>query len=749
MKSWFSFSPVAPLFLFALLLTSLSYAQPDPSLRERLRDFKVHRAGKIWVGVSNFGQIGIDAGGRGVIWPGTSAPGREGQYINRGGFYFGGIVPSDATNGPDLHASGDLDTLVSEGHAAWSVVDFNEMFAHHPDARSAIQERSTLPESDFFTPDAVSGEDFVAAYTDTFLSERAQGLGFTFVPFKHQRALGLEIIEKSYQFGEPFAEDIVFFDLIIRNIGTNHIRNFYAGIFIDNDMGCIGDFFNDQEDATGFMVVNSAGDTVNTAWVVDTNGAGGCLAGAVGVRILRPTAREAKLSYNWWMADIDIDSKEDWGPVTPNVYTGDSNQNDPIGSPVNDPQKYLLMRNGSIDWPQYDRENKQFDPRIPLVPGPLGFRGVNDPSRFLLSIGPIGARDSTITDPNDPMFGQTVKIFAPGDSILFTLAIIGGEGDPLFSQQIKSFDPAAFTDLGRNAVIAASLFDTPRVDTDGDGFAGDDLDGDGVIDNGDGVPDFKPPVPPPSPPLNVIPGDRSVTLDWSAADPNQPEYDANDLSLPLNFIDPFFSDDPATPEDERKDFEGFRVLKSKIGEQGTFELLAEFDVPDNEFGRNTGLSFRYVDHVPNGAVFYYAVVSFDRGDQDVGIESRVSEPLANLTKAMASPLPVNAIAERKVWVEPNPYIEGTGFENFVKTDAGITINRRAIDFVNVPAVCTIRIFTPDGDLVRTLLHESANASRARWDLLSRTGREIASGLYVFAVETADGTRQEGRFLVIK
>lgn len=726
------------LFLFGELRAQL----PD-----RFLDSRVHRNGKLWVEVTNFGQFGTDGRQRGAVWPGTALAGREARYINRGGMFLGGIVPSDGTAGPDLNPLGDLDTLIVEGLSAWSVVDFRETFPHYPDSRSAVQVRSSLPNSPFYSPAAVSEEDFVAVYTDTFLAAK----GARFVPPKHQRSLGIEVIEKSYQFSLPFAEDIVFFDLVIKNIGKNHIRNFYAGFFADNDMQCLGvtqdglipGTRGQQDDATGFMVVNSTGDTVNTAWVVEPDGDYGCMAGVVGVRVLRPTARDGRVSFNWWMSDTDINTKDDWGPVTRNIYNGEANLRDPIGSPQTDPEKYILLSNGSFDTPQFDPIRKEFNSSIPGGVDP------NDNSRFLISFGPLGSRDSTIADPNDKMFGQRVKILAPGDSVLFTYAVIGGEGDQAVAAALRSFDPASFDDLGRNAFMADIMFDNPGVDTDGDGYKGDDLNGDGIIDTGDRVPDFKGPPPPPSPPLKAILGDRAITLDWSAADPKRPGYNANDPTLPLNFKDPFISDDPNTPEDESKDFEGFRVLRSKTAILGSFEVLAEFDLADNAIGRNTGLAFKYIDHVPNGEEFYYAVVSFDQGAPSFGITTLESSPLINLTKVAASALPASTFGDKRVWVEPNPYIERSGFEDFQLPDQRAVENFRIIDFVNVPSPSTIRIFTIDGDLVQTLEHNNPNSSRARWNLLTRNTRPIASGIYLFAIETPSGDRQVGRFIVVK
>ncbi len=710
-------------------------------------DSKQHRNGKIWIAVTNFGQFGVGGRQPGVIWPGTELVGREARYINRGGLWLAGIVPSDATSGPDLNDPGDLDTLVSEGTAAWSGWDRAETFPHYEDSRSAIEVRSNIPSSEFFHPDAVSGEDFIAVYSDTFLLAN----DFSYPPSKHQRALGLEVIEKSYQFSLSFAEDIVFFDLIIINVGNNRIRDFYVGFFADNDMTCLSNNIpnppdgGQNDDAAGFMEFNSTGDKVNTSWVVEPDGDDGCMPGVVGVRILRPTEADGRVSYNWWTSESDINSKNDWGPITKNVYTNVIGENDILGSPELDKDKYILMSNGSFDEPQFNPETLEFNPNIPAGSDP------NDNSRFLISFGPLGSTEETISDPGDPMNGQTVKIFAPGDSVLFTYAVIGGEGDAAISQALGQFDPESFIDLGRNAFMAGIMFDNPGIDTDGDGFAGDDVDGDGVIDTGDGIPDFKGPPPPPSPPLQITSGDRTITLDWSAADPSSPGYDASDPNLPLNFKDPFVSDDPNTTEDESKDFEGFRVLRSATAILGTFEILAEYDLPDNEVGRNTGLSFTYVDHVPNGLEYTYAVVSFDRGAPSFGIETLASSPLINGVRIAASPEAETSggFGDQDIWTEPNPYIERSGFEDFQLPDNVAIENFRIIDFVNVPSPSTIRIFTVDGDLVDTIFHNDPVSSRARWDMLSRNTRPIASGIYLFSVESDNGDQKVGRFVIIK
>ena len=71
-------------------------------------------------------------------------------------------------------------------------------------------------------------------------------------------------------------------------------------------------------------------------------------------------------------------------------------------------------------------------------------------------------------------------------------------------------------------------------------------------------------------------------------------------------------------------------------------------------------------------------------------------------------------------------------------------------FTNLPARCTIKIFTVAGDLVRTLRHDDPAEGKQAWDVLSEYGRAIASGLYIYVVENLDtGEIQRGKLVIIK
>ena len=75
------------------------------------------------------------------------------------------------------------------------------------------------------------------------------------------------------------------------------------------------------------------------------------------------------------------------------------------------------------------------------------------------------------------------------------------------------------------------------------------------------------------------------------------------------------------------------------------------------------------------------------------------------------------------------------------------------EFRNLPkCMCTVRIYTVSGDLVQVLYHDgSGGDGTLRWDLLSRNGQDVTSGVYIFAVEPSDGQFGStiGKFVVIR
>jgi hypothetical protein len=93
----------------------------------------------------------------------------------------------------------------------------------------------------------------------------------------------------------------------------------------------------------------------------------------------------------------------------------------------------------------------------------------------------------------------------------------------------------------------------------------------------------------------------------------------------------------------------------------------------------------------------------------------------------------------RIKVVPNPYIAHAVWE----TKEGI----RKIQFTHLPDVCTIRIYTLSGDLVKTIQHDNGTGTED-WDMLSVNQQGITTGVYFYHVQSKYGEKM-GKFAVIK
>ena len=111
----------------------------------------------------------------------------------------------------------------------------------------------------------------------------------------------------------------------------------------------------------------------------------------------------------------------------------------------------------------------------------------------------------------------------------------------------------------------------------------------------------------------------------------------------------------------------------------------------------------------------------------------------------------NSLAKQqldKIKVVPNPYISAASWEvrNLNSTGRGA----RRIDFIHLPALCTIRIFTLAGALVKTLYKDSGfTDGTVSWDLVTEDGMDAAYGVYIFHVDSPGIGEKIGKFALIK
>jgi hypothetical protein len=104
---------------------------------------------------------------------------------------------------------------------------------------------------------------------------------------------------------------------------------------------------------------------------------------------------------------------------------------------------------------------------------------------------------------------------------------------------------------------------------------------------------------------------------------------------------------------------------------------------------------------------------------------------------------------KDIRVVPNPYISAASFEQ--PLPPGVTSGRgeRKVDFTNVPAGSTIRVFTARGEHIVTLRHDGGiENGTVSWNLRTSENLDIAFGVYFYVVESEAGTKT-GKLAIIK
>ena len=99
----------------------------------------------------------------------------------------------------------------------------------------------------------------------------------------------------------------------------------------------------------------------------------------------------------------------------------------------------------------------------------------------------------------------------------------------------------------------------------------------------------------------------------------------------------------------------------------------------------------------------------------------------------------------QVGVRPNPYKEISNHDNFLQT------YDHKVLFYNLPTKCNITILDVSGKLIQKLhFTETSTTTKGSmfWNMFSKDGQEVASGLYIYYVEY-DGGTQTGKFAILR
>lgn len=180
-----------------------------------------------------------------------------------------------------------------------------------------------------------------------------------------------------------------------------------------------------------------------------------------------------------------------------------------------------------------------------------------------------------------------------------------------------------------------------------------------------------------------------------------------------------------------------------------------------EHGRSLPKYYEYeyiIDKLLPTVAYWVSVTVFDFGYAGGrgNMPPDESNPLNNCTEVYAqTPSEIVEQQELDAYVYPNPYRADAGYhERGYENRKGTIIPDRArlIHFGNLPRVCKIKIFSLDGDLIGTIDHNypqgGPDSMHDWWNLVSRSGLAVESGLYYWVVESPTRT-QIGKLVILK
>lgn len=691
------------IFTILLLIAGhIAFAQHQgtgpSSLRKSTDDdeSKFTDVGSIRLTISNFGTIGHGFN-KWPFQPNCEYPAGSGiEHLFEGGLWIGAYANGD---GPYV-STGAVDVS--------SVRDVAAGFEYTNATGTRTEERSTLSDSRFFSPDAISHQDFVADYTD---SNRVLPGTNTTIP-EHDYPLKVGVHMETYAWNFSFAENFVIFNYTITNHSENRLDSVYVGLWIDMVVRN-----TNLSPPRGSAFYNRGGngydDSLRLCYEFDVDGDPGFTDSYIGLAVLgtdpiqrfgmKPDGTDslgAKVVFNSWQF---------------------RNTTDPIYfSPENDRQRYEKMASGL---PRTEYSN------------------LASPSNrsVLLSTGPFRSLD-------------------PGETINVVFAIVTAKkfgNDPTADDTRLSR-----SNLYRGLQFARQAYDGEDKNRNNQLDPGEDLNGDGLLTR------YVLPAPPTAPRFKAIPGNQSVTLYWderaeSSVDPISGQQDFEGYRV--------YRTNAGSDLDPTSVLSNSFVLVGEYDTPGNelfyntgFGAVRLFS-PVKFEGDPT--EYRYRLEIPNqlnGWQYVYTVTAFDRGDPVNNVLSLESSRLQNATRVIPGTTPGDAI-DREPFVYPNPYYANAMWD-------GGGERERKLYFANLPRRAEIRVYTMAGDLVRSMKHEAdANSGsdiewfnrysegtpefaggEHAWDLITDNDQATATGLYLFTVEDLDtGDIKRGKFIIIK
>lgn len=702
--------------LIAILLFSVS------ALAQSF-DEKTTNSSNVRLNVSNSGTYGNAMRGYrdGSGNPSGEYPAGSGvEHVFESGIWFGGLI-----NGSTVAVS-TASVDAPQGYSTGS-----SGFEFYPEPGDVLREISSLRNSPFYSPSAISHQDFIATYSD----RNVQVPGTQTQIAGHLDPLNVEVTSRSYNWNYSFSDFFVILDFEIENTGNNTIDSAYFGLWANTVVRNIN---ITPAGSGGAAFYNKGGngyfDSLQMAYCYDNSGDVGFTDSYVGQKFL---GAEDKNGFQHPEANPRFNAHY-------NAWQFNSTSDPIFFQPSNDNTRYQKMTRGLNDQPCWNATN--------ATNSSCGSRSYID------QLNQAGNRSDLVS------VGPFLD-FSPGDKVKVSYAFIFGkkkeDGNP--NSENNKTQQSTFL---ANASWAQTAYGGEDVNFNGQLDAGEDIDGDGKLTR------FILPAPPEIPNTKVVTSDNKIEIYW---DNNAEES-----------IDPI---------SQLKDFEGYRLYMTKLGFDVTnvpslqrdLVKIGEYDIANNGFnyeigfakvkldqpaafeGDDTDYEYKFtVNNVLNGWQYAISVTAFDRGNEESNLESLESSPLANNFRAFAGK-PVNEnLSTNAPFAYPNPYYAGASWEG----KSSFQEQSRKLYFANLPANCEITVFSAAGDFLDQITHNAQydgsdirwnqtfgaedasqnvySGGEHAWDLLTENTQIISRGLYIFTVKDLDtGKLYKGKFAVIK
>ena len=207
------------------------------------------------------------------------------------------------------------------------------------------------------------------------------------------------------------------------------------------------------------------------------------------------------------------------------------------------------------------------------------------------------------------------------------------------------------------------------------------------------------------------------------------------------------------PEAESmSNFAGYRIMRKLTNQDTVFYQEIYSSGSDDKSSEHVYLDTAVV----SGAPYYYYVQAkalIDQNDLNADPTTRgkmmYSSRLLIPNLNSIAPPKYSSEEMNKIRIVPNPYNINDPYVISLYGDP--LINGRRLNFYNLPPVVTIRIYTENGDLVRTLEHYKPTDADGyeQWDMISENQQVISSGIYIAVFQKPSGETSFQKFIVVR